>query len=238
MCNHCSNQPNDEKLTLGATGLIVGALLGALYYGATLLPKPAVEALVGGMLGTAVAVFWPTLSKFVRQITSSEWAPSEISLEPSKLFSMKLVVNNAQRRAAMQVFAQMSTRITLRRIADNAGDDGEAITSVYEFLKASRAVIASLDYDLPQNGDTVETYVLEMINKVLAPFLEKWHLEWETWKAAQITASQSVATSGWPQHLPFRNELRQLQDDLKPIAKGLAKAAGIANPEDRFPILK
>lgn len=224
-------------MSICSAGLIIGALVGALVYGAVQLHPGAVYSLVGALTGGIIAFFWPLLVKLWKRIGSRTWQPAEISIGHSKLGSIKLVVEDAQRRAAMQIFAQMSTRILLRPMQDHVGDDGKAISSIYVFLNFARDTVTKLDSPMPADTESVETCVLEMINDRLAPFLEKWHLEWDSWKEGQIAVGKSATSKDWPEHGNFRNALRALQTSLKPIGLTLARVAGINEPCTRFPDL-
>lgn len=241
MCSNCSNNPQgpteDDVIAICSAGLIVGGLAGALVYGALQLHEGIVYALIGALVGGIIAFARPLLANIWERIGSKKWHPAEITIGHSKLGSIKLAVDDAQRRAAMRIFAQMSTRILLRPMQDHVGDDGKAISSIYIFLNFARDTVTNIDSPMPADTESVETCVLEMINDTLAPFLEKWHLEWDTWKEAQEAANKSVASKGWPEHDNFRNALRGLQVSLKHAGLTLARAAGIHDPCARFPEL-
>ncbi len=241
MCSNCSNKPQgpteDDKIAICSAGLIAGGAIGGLVYGALQLHEGVVYVLISGLIGAAIGYIRPWLLKLWEHIGSQKWQPSELTFGHPKLGAIKLVVDNAQRRAAMRIFAQMSTRIVLRPMKDSVGDDGKAIKSIFDFLTFARDTVTNLDSPMPQDSESVETCVLEMINETLAPFLEKWHVEWDTWKATEEAAGRPTASRGWPEHDNFRAALRNLQNSLKPLGLTLARAAGIHDPCARFPEL-
>jgi hypothetical protein len=128
-------------------------------------------------------------------------------------------------------------------MSDEEGDDGIVLKSLYELFQASRKNIMEIEPTrvLPsrrKNLETVETYVLTMLNQNLRPFLSKWHPVWDAWQKS----NPDVPSSNWPQHKEFRKELKALQPKIRERAIGLGEIAGVprvgqllnipANPAD------
>jgi hypothetical protein len=241
MCSNCSNKPQgpseDDIIAICGAGFIVGGVIGGLVYAAEQLHQGVLYVLIGALVGAFIGFVRPTLMALWSRIESQKWKPTELNFGHSKLGTIKLVVDDAQRRAAMRIFAQMSTRILLRPMQDHVGDDGKAIKSVFDFLTFARDTVTNLDSPLKQDAESVETCVLEMINDKLAPFLESWHVRWDTWKEAQEAQGKPTVSKEWSEHDNFRKALRELQHSLKPLGATLAQAAGIHDPCARFPEL-
>ena len=119
------------------------------------------------------------------------------------------------KEAAWKLFVELATRVTVQELPDGHGVEERALDSVYETFVNARDI-------LKNNGRLANTFALTTVytmNKVMRPFLAKWHGE----KVAGAFDDPEKCRL-------FRSELHELQQELRICAFCLADAAGI-DPE-------
>lgn len=116
------------------------------------------------------------------------------------------------RQAAQRMFFQAATRIAARPLEDGSGDLREALTSLKTLFDLYREPLESDAAPLPPaKGHSVYELALDILNFELALFLAKWHPRLRTFEEAHPGGDEST----WPQNAAFREELRELQRNLR-----------------------
>ena len=232
MCDdHDFMSPDDPEYRVTAFfgGGLLGGVLGGLAFWLFQLSPVYLWCMVGAVFGSAFFLAWPSLHGVWRKLSLGHWGIKEIPCGP-----ITITCDSHQRRAAWRIFFEMVSRIAIRPMDDDLGDDGAALTSLKNLFDECRKIVCGLEDDFVPKTNTVETYTLEMLNSQLAPFLSAWHPKWDSWKRSQEKAGESVDSSQWGEHSNFRNGLRELQDSLRERARDFAKVAGVMNAESRF----
>ena len=137
-------------------------------------------------------------------------AECEVSIFFLKL---KLKTSQTEKSAAWSLFVQLTTRVTTQELEASEGVEKAALDSLYEFFKTSRNLLA-------ENGRLAEDFTVLTVfalNKILRPFLSKWHRKSEQDKCFKSTEEC--------EH--FREELKALQKELISLSYCLADTAGL-----------
>ncbi len=114
--------------------------------------------------------------------------------------------------AAWALYIELLTRITTQPLAEHAGDEKTALTSVYNLFGITREIIKS-------NGRHCIEFTkiaIVVLNQVVRPFTSKWHRK-----------SLAGAFEREEDCLQFRMELADLQDQLRKYTRMLADMAGV-----------
>jgi hypothetical protein len=214
---------------------IAGVVLGALaYFVISWSPTwivsdypAAVWMVSGGVIGLVVGSSWPFLMSFALSHRFADWRLHEVEIQ-----GMKFTTAGAQRRVAWALFIEIATRVSTQPMRDDEGDNGIALSSLYNLFQLTRKSLTEMQPTPKGKGGTVETFALDMLNSDLRPFLGKWHPLWDSYVKDGKGQKSSQA---WPEHAAFRLELRQLSEKVTLRAKGLARIAGVSDVDRFFP---
>ena len=110
------------------------------------------------------------------------------------------------KNAAYDMYVELSTRITTQRLKDGTGDEKTALESIYQIFPLSRAILKKYG----RNTEKTQKIVIVMLNKKIRPFTTKWH-------GLNISVKE------------FRDELQDLQHELRKDCEKLANIAGVTN---------
>lgn len=201
---------------------LVGAVVGIVAYAVSRTGGQTLSIVVGGLVGIALVLG----AEFYRR--SAQLTEVQLTLPGSV---MVFTANTDMRQAALRMFFQASTRVATRPLDDGSGNLREALTSLKTLFDLYREPLESgAAPPPPAKGDSVHELVLDILNFELAPFLAKWHPRLSTWEAAQEPEG-ATHESAWPENAAFREDLRALQQRLRPYVIGLGEIAGIRDPE-------
>lgn len=121
------------------------------------------------------------------------------------------------RNAAWELYVEMLTRIVTQPLPSDVGDEQTALDSVYSLFGTTREI-------LHRHGpDTIQfsKVAIPVLNQVVRPFTARWHRQ-----------SRAGAFADPAQCRQFRNELAELQDDLRKYNRLLASIAGVEDLTD------
>lgn len=231
MSHETSNPPKDGDGLNRSAGLLIGAVCGAAFaycvYWVTTLEKVWQFVVVGASIGAVLGLGCKELAALWRRSHSDEWRVTEVEVTTLGQ-KVKLANSGSQRRVAWSLFAATTTRIAIQPMSDEEGDDGIILKSLYDLFQISRKSIMEMEPTrvLPshrKNVETVETYVLAMLNQNLRPFLSKWHPAWDAWQKS----NPGAPSSDWPRHKEFRQALKKLQSNLREMAIDLGEIAEV-----------
>jgi len=162
------------------------------------------------------------------------WPPWRVQVRsvsvglPFGLGNAEIEVDDAQRRAAWQLYVELITRISVQSLDPQHGLLREALSSLYSVFGTTREILKSAGPQVAARSSSVGKTALCVLNKGIRPFLSKWHpdlSDWEVHRATGISARQHEA--GWDKAPVMRSELNELRQELELYAAALAAAAGI-----------
>lgn len=197
---------------------VVGGVFGVVAYSISQTGGQRLSIAVGCLVGVAIVL------------------GSELYRKSAQLTDVRLVVLGSEmsfkaktdmRQAAQRMFFQAATRVATRPLEDGDGNLREALTSLKTLFDLYREPLESdATPPPPSNGNSVYELALDLLNYELAPFLAKWHRRLKAFEEAHPGQDESE----WPENTMFREELRALQERLRPYVIGLGDIAGIPDP--------
>lgn len=129
------------------------------------------------------------------------WASTEISFDAP-----------ADKDAAWDLYVEMLTRIVTQSLPSDAGDEKTALDSVYSLFPTTREILRYRG----RNAIQFSKVAIPVLNQIVRPFTAKWHKE-----------SLSGAFLDPRKRQEFRQELSELQEDLRNYNRMLADIAGV-----------
>ncbi len=162
-------------------------------------------------------------------------------LQLSVPFIGNYTVNMAseQRQSIWNIFVELSTRITTISLHQKSEDGNEvdtglireALNSIYSIFSTARSELKTMPPSLTPEGDgsTLESYIFIMLNKVLRPFLSRWHPRLLEWEATAMPEGQ------WPLAKECRIDLERTRQRMVVFTYQLGKALNVAQLENVLP---
>ena len=123
----------------------------------------------------------------------------------------------ADKDAAWELYVEMLTRIVTQPLPYNVGDDKTALDSVYSLFPITREILRR------RGRSTVKfsMVAIPVLNQIVRPFTAKWHRE-----------SLAGAFDDDEKRREFREELADLQQELRNYNRMLAEIAGVEDLTD------
>ena len=123
----------------------------------------------------------------------------------------------SDKEAAWKMYIELLTRITTQALPNEAGNEQAALASIYSLFDTTRAVLKE------QGQDCIEftKIAIGVLNQVVRPFTAKWH------KRSLTGDFEKSAVCA-----DFRQELAELQGELRTYIKALATLAEIEDLTD------
>lgn len=114
--------------------------------------------------------------------------------------------------AAWELYIEMLTRIVTQELPDEVGDEQTALDSVHSLFAITREILRR------RGRGTIEftKVAIPVLNQIVRPFTAKWHKE-----------SLAGAFDVNDKRREFREELANLQEDLRNYNHMLAEIAGV-----------
>jgi hypothetical protein len=140
-----------------------------------------------------------------------EWGLSRLQLKAG-FVEAEFVSQDADRRAAWDLYVELATSVTTQGLDDAQGKDRAALESLHSIFPSTRAI-------LRQHGPSAQHFArvaIAVLNIVLRPFLSKWHVRLG---ADGRTLEHDRAE--------FRADLRHVRDELMEYAAVLARIADV-----------
>ena len=157
-----------------------------------------------------------------------------------KLFSISgtWVPNDAERRAAWELYVEMITRIAVVPMRDGIAREG--LSSLYALFGEARTILRRYGPEVaePKRGGRYNFGFLTvaLLNFALRPLLSYWHPELQTWEAQRgPTQSVKAHEDAWPRIGELRAELERTRLALATYAAVLAEACGVPDLRHAIP---
>ena len=141
---------------------------------------------------------------------------TKVRLGP-KWAKVEIDFNDEDRNAAWELYVEMLTRIVTQPLPASAGDEQTALDSVYSLFATTREILRRRGKGTVQFSKVA----IPVLNQVVRPFTAKWHRE-----------SLSGAFRDTEKRKEFREQLEQLQGDLRNYNRLLAEIAGVEDLTD------
>lgn len=134
-----------------------------------------------------------------------------------KWANAEVLFQNEDRDAAWDLYVELLTRVATQPLPTDAGDEQAALDSVYSLFEVTRQT-------LHHHGRRTQQFVkiaIPVLNQVIRPFTSKWHKE-----------SLFNAFENPDKRAEFREELGELQEDLRNYNRLLAEIADVEDLTD------
>lgn len=125
--------------------------------------------------------------------------------------------SNADKKAAWEMYIELLTRIATQYLEPESGDEQTALQSIHSIFPTTREI-------LKRNGSSAIQFskvAIIVLNQIVRPFTAKWHKK-----------SLEGAFKNMDDCKDFRNELRNLQSNLRIYTKLLSDIAGVEDLTD------
>ena len=114
--------------------------------------------------------------------------------------------------AAWEMYVELLTRIATQPLADDSGMESSALASVYSLFDITRGILRKYGKD----SIGFAKIAIIVLNQIVRPFTARWH-----------KLSEEGAFQDQEQCTLFRQELKELQVNLKSYMGMLAEIAGV-----------
>lgn len=120
--------------------------------------------------------------------------------------------SDPDKNAAWDLYVELLTRITTQRLPNEHGTEAAALESVHKIFSLTRATLKG-------HGRKAENFTkvaIIVLNQVIRPFTAKWH-----------RLSEQGAFGDEARCVEFRNELTDIQDQLRAYTRMLSELADV-----------
>lgn len=140
-----------------------------------------------------------------------QWGMSSLKIK-TPFLEMDFQPQDADRDAAWELYIELLTRIATQPLDDEHGDEKAALGSVFSLFGITRQVLKNHS----RYCNEFAKIAIVVLNQVVRPFTAKWH---------KLSLSNCFADK--EQCKVFRQELSELQIELRKYTKMLADMAGV-----------
>ena len=140
-----------------------------------------------------------------------KWSMKSLKIK-TPFLDMNWEPKDEDKDAAWEMYIELLTRITTQRLLPNDGDEKTALDSIYSLFSITRNIIK-------YHGRACFEFTkiaIVVLNQIIRPFSAKWH-----------KLSINGAFENEEQCLEFRQELKDLQGELRIYTKMLSDIAGV-----------
>jgi len=120
--------------------------------------------------------------------------------------------NSADEDAAWELYIELLTRIATQHHTPEHGDEKSSLASIHALFGLTRGILKAHTRDCQQFA----RIAIPVLNQIVRPFTAKWH-----------RLSLEEAFSDESQRNLFREELRELQGELRKYTRMLGAMAGV-----------
>lgn len=142
--------------------------------------------------------------------------------------------DDAERRAAWELYVELITRVTVVDLKPNEGLLREALSSVYTLFGSTRDILRRYGPDVAprrkRGSLSFGSLSVAVLNGTLRPFLARWHPALASHEATLPEGADRVAHErAWEHSDELRRELAEVRASLAGLAALLAEVAGVEN---------
>jgi hypothetical protein len=148
--------------------------------------------------------------------------------------------NDSERRAAWELYVELTTRVSVVPLREDEGLLREALTSLYSLFGTTREILRRYGPQVAEpkrNGQYNFGYLaVAMLNYGIRPLLATWHPALEDWESRRpADRSRRGHEHTWPEATQLRSALNDTRHVLAAYADLLATACGVPNLLGAFP---
>ena len=147
--------------------------------------------------------------------------------------------NDAERRAAWNLYVELITRIAVVELPSGSGLMREALTSLYQLFGATRKILVDAGPEVSRPKEpgffSFAQIALVILNTVIRPTLAYWHPVLEDWEHQDTNKSRKEHEDEWSRRDDLRADLEAVRVVLKGYARLLAQACGAPDLTDPLP---
>ncbi|MDQ2949773.1 MAG: hypothetical protein M3Y27_28175 [Acidobacteriota bacterium] len=149
-------------------------------------------------------------------------AVAKVSLNlPFGLGGIDWKPSDVEKKAAWNIYVELTTRIATQDLAPEAGVDRDSLRSLYALFGATRRILRAAGPGAGLSRDSVGGIAIAVLNKGLRPFLSQWQARLTSWE------QNGEDIEPWPEQAAFRTELQHLTGEMNTYAEVLAIMAGV-----------
>ncbi|MCX4971403.1 hypothetical protein [Streptomyces sp. NBC_00620] len=142
--------------------------------------------------------------------------------------------NDAERRAAWELYVELVTRVSVVPLRDDEGSLREALTSLYSLFASTREILRQYGPEIAEpkrDGQYNFGYLaVAMLNYGVRPLLARWHPALEDWETRRTSdRSRRDHERAWSEANSLRAALDDTRQALTAYADLLATACGVPN---------
>jgi hypothetical protein len=146
--------------------------------------------------------------------------------------------DQSQQQAAWEMYVELVSRISVQPLSPQQGLIREALSSLYSIFGATTEILRKYGPVVAQlQGASSFSFgyvALTILNKVLRPFLSKWHpLLLEHEEKRGIGVSIAVHERRWEKYQEVNKELEELLEGMTNYAGLLAEIADVPHIADQ-----
>ncbi|MGK5531514.1 hypothetical protein [Streptomyces sp. URMC 129] len=148
--------------------------------------------------------------------------------------------NDAERRAAWELYVELVTRVSVVPLKADEGLLREALTSMYSLFASTREILrrhGPAVAEPKKNGQYNFGYLaVAILNFGIRPLLARWHPALEDWENSRpADRSRRDHEQAWPQAPELRTALNTTRESLTAYADLLATACGVPSLFEAVP---
>jgi len=162
------------------------------------------------------------------------WETFEVSLSVPGLISVTgtWTPNRHEKKAAWEMYVELITRISVEEMRGGEGILRESLDSLYSIFESTREILKKYGPGIaePKKKNEVSFGFLSVVilNRVLRPFLTKWHPVLEEYESRRAeNASVKEHEDKWELNSQMRTEMGEVRKVLVQYSNNLAKIAGV-----------
>ena len=146
----------------------------------------------------------------------TKWDLSSLKIN-AHFLEAELQFNDADKKAAWELYVELLTRITTQPLDDYAGNEVSALGSIFSLFSTTRSIIKG--YGPSCIGFTKIAIVI--LNQKIRPFTSKWH---------KLNSEDCFKNEEY--RIQFRTELELVQQILQKYSHLLSEMAGVEDLTD------
>jgi len=146
---------------------------------------------------------------------------------PFGLGSIEFEANEVEQRAAWSLYVELATRVAIQQFDRESGLLRSVLTSLYSLFGFTREVLREAGPEVAHGPNSFGPLAIKVLTEGLAPFTTRWHqrlLDYEQQRPPHVGALEHE--KAWIHYPEMRDELVELQEQMKVYADALAKISG------------
>ncbi len=131
--------------------------------------------------------------------------------------NVEIAFDQSDQDAAWELYVEMLLRVVTQPLPSEGGDESTALDSIYALFPVTRGILRRRG----RSAISFSKVAIPVMNQVVRPFTTKWHPQ-----------SLAGALGDSEKRAEFRQDLEELQSDLRNYNRLLAQIAGVEDLTD------